>query len=107
MFADIQASSVTPAQRSRKMVSAVFQALQEPGIQASIAVAMGVSESTVSRMKNEQIENLTLLLAHAGLKIVPADRVCVDRETYESVVHIATRAMSQPQIAKQLTWEDE
>lgn len=107
MFADMPASSVTPAERSRKMVSVVFQALQEPGRQASIAVAMGASESTVSRIKNEQIENLTLLLAHAGLKIVPVDYVCVDRQTYESVAHLATRAMSRPEIAKQLIWEDE
>lgn len=107
MFADMPASSVTPAERSRKMVSFVLQALQEPGRQVAIAASMGVSESTVSRMKNEQLENMTLLLAHAGLKIVPADYVCVDRMTYESVAHLATRAMSRPEIAKQLIWEDE
>lgn len=103
----IDASSSTPAERSRKMVSLVLQRMQEPGRQVAIAALMGVSESTVSRLKNEQLENLTHLLVHAGLKIVPFESVCVDRLTYESMVHIATRAMANPQTAKQLVWEDE
>mgnify|MGYP001577825827 CR=1 FL=1 len=106
MFADMPASSVTPAERSRKMVSVVLQALQEPGRQVAAAAAMGASESTVSRLKNEHLENLTLLLAHIGLKIVPIDYVCVDKQTYESVAHLATRAMSRPEIAKQLIWDE-
>ncbi len=89
------------------MVACVLQALAEPGRQVAIAAAMGVSESTVSRLKNEQLENFTLLCAHAGLKIVPVDHVCVDKHTYESVAHLATRAMSRPEIAHQLIWEEE
>jgi len=103
----IATSSLSASDRSRKYVSLVLQAMQEPGRQVAAATVMGMSESTVSRLKNEHLQHFALLLAHVGLKIVPADRVCVSRETYEAMTHIATRAMSNADVARQLVWEDE
>ena len=81
--------------------------MQEAGRGVAIATAMGVSEATVSRIKNEQLEHFALFLAHAGMKIVLSDRVCVDPETYRALTHIATKAMANKIMADQLVWDDE
>lgn len=107
MFADMPASSVTPAERSRKMHALVLGVLQKHGKQEELAISTALTSTTVSRLKSDHLENMMLLLAYAGFKVVPVDYVCVDRQTYESVAHLATRAMSRPEIAKQLIWEDE
>lgn len=107
MIEAIPSSSLSPVERSRKSSSIVLQALQGVGRQASAAIAMGMSESTISRLKNEHLDHFSLLLAHLGLKIVPADHVCVSRKTYEAMTHIATRAMANESVARQLVWEDE
>ena len=97
--------SLTPVERARKMVQTVLQRLQEPGTGVAISSAMGISESTLSRLKNEHLEPLAQLLAHAGFKIVGAERVCVDPQTYEALTHIASKAMADVQMTRQLLWE--
>ena len=68
---------------------------------------MGLSEATISRLKSEHLENFSRLLAHAGLKVVPAEAVCVSAETYQSIAHIARRAMASPEVMQQLMFEDD
>lgn len=99
--------SASPNERARKSHAAVLQALAPQGTQAAIAVAMGVSEAQISRMKNEQLEHICLLLAYAGMKVVSSDKVCVNREAYESMSYIASKAMADRDISKRLIWEDE
>jgi hypothetical protein len=77
------AVSATPADRARKGAQLAFQALQEPGKASAIAVCMGMSDATVSRIKNERMEEGLLLLAHLGLKVVPAANRCVSAETFD------------------------
>ena len=79
--------------------------MQVPGTQVAIATAIGSSEATVSRLKNEHLETFSMVLAHAGLKVVPQTHVCVDRESYEAMTLIASRAMADRDIAKKLIWE--
>lgn len=86
---------------SRKTVSILLQRLAPVGTQASLAVAMGVSEATISRNK-EHIEPLALMLAHLGLKVVPAEKVCVSadelkflRNTYAVVQAHAPHLLSE------------
>jgi hypothetical protein len=79
-----------------------LQNLQRPGSAVSVAAAMGVSESTVSRLKNEHMESVLTMLAHLGLKVVPADFKCVDREAYDFLVRSHTRVMEK---APGLIWE--
>jgi hypothetical protein len=100
----IAASSLTPPERARKGAQLALQALQEPGTAASLAVAMGCSESSISRLKNEHLEHVLVLLAHLGLKVVPAEHCCVARETYEFLTRSHARVMQQ---APQLIWESE
>lgn len=85
----------------------ILKRLQESGSQTVLANAMGVSESTISRLKTEQLEQFALVIAHLGLKVVDIEKVCVDREAYESMTYIASKAMSDKDISKKLIWEDE
>jgi hypothetical protein len=103
----IDPSSLTATDRSRKYVQLVLQAMQEPGRQVAAATAMGMSESTISRLKNEHLAHFALLLAHIGLKVVPTDRVCVSRETYLAMSHIASKAMANERMARELVWDDD
>lgn len=66
---------------------------------------MGISESTVSRFKSDQLEQLCTLLAHLGLKVVPTEYQCVDQKTFAAFQILWERAMSQTSAAK-LIFED-
>ncbi|KGH26286.1 hypothetical protein [Comamonas testosteroni] len=63
-------------ERSRKAYASVLQGMKEVR-QTAIAAAMGISESTVSRIKNEDLEGCIQFLYHAGWKLVPQDYQCV------------------------------
>ena len=76
-----------------------MQGLQEPGKAGAIAACMGLSDATVSRLKNEKLEEVALLCAHLGIKWVPADHTCVSRETYEFLTRSHQRVMnSNPEL---------
>lgn len=98
MFSSMPSSSITPDERSRKIAAAVLRALTESK-QVAISTVTGLSETQISRMKNDQLENWAQLLAYAGLQVVAADEVVVDMLTYQAIAHIATEAMSNPDIA--------
>lgn len=98
--------SATPIERSRKAYSMVLQAMQDPGTQRNLAQVLGVSESTVSRIKNEKLEDALALIYQLGFKVVDASRVCVDRSKYEAMVTIARAAMADEDTARRLIWED-
>ena len=101
----MSASSPTVSERARKSHVTVLRALQEPGRQVALATAMGVSESTVSRIKTEQLEQFCNLVAHLGLKLVPAEYRCVDEKTFGAFQILWEKAMSQTSAAK-LIFED-
>ena len=100
--------SMSPAERARKISAVVLQRTQRDATQVALATAMGCSESTVSRMlAPDHLDKLALLLAHAGLKVVPVERICVDPQMYEAMTRIASKAMSNADMAQQLVWGDE
>jgi hypothetical protein len=88
------------------MTSTVLQALQEPGRAVAIAAVMGVSESTVSRLKNEHLESLCELLAHAGLKIVPVEVKCFPAEKIEALLTLAKAHLAGIETADDIIWTD-
>jgi hypothetical protein len=96
--------SCTPAERARKGVSLALQVLQQPGKAGAIAVCMGLSDATVSRLKNEKLEEVALLCAHLGIKWVPADSHTVSRETYDFLTRSHERVLKR---APELIWEDD
>lgn len=97
-----------PAERARKIASLILCRAQRDATQVALAAAMGVSESTVSRMlAPDHLDKMALMLAHAGLKVVPIERICVDRQMFDAMSCIASRAMADEAVAQRLTWEDE
>jgi AraC-like DNA-binding protein len=94
--------SCTPAERSRKAHAMALQALQDPGSQRTVAQVLGVSESTVSRIKTEKLEDAITLLCHLGFKVVPVGMRCYP-EDYVQALH--TMAKLQMQHAPQLEWD--
>ena len=84
----MNSASTDPAVRARKIESVVFQALSNTPA-STIAVAMGVSEPTISRLKNEHLGPFARMLAHLGLKIVPVAVHCYDPAYIEAVQTLA------------------
>lgn len=105
---DMGPSCATPAERARKMSAIILQRVQRDATQAAIAAAMGTSESTISRLlAPDHLDKMAQMLAHAGLKVVPVERVCVDPRMYEAMTRIASKAMSDAETAQRLVWGDE
>lgn len=77
----------------------------------TLAHAIGRDDSQVSRIRSGQlgatVHDVAKMLYAAGLKVVPADRVCVDGATYQAMATIAARAMANEEIAQKLTWGDQ
>lgn len=85
----------------------VLRSLQEPGKAAAVAVAMGTSEASVSRIKNERAEELLVWLAHLGLKVVPSEFQCVDQKTFAAFQILWEKAMRQTSAASLIFEEGE
>ncbi|CAN5715078.1 hypothetical protein BH10PSE18_BH10PSE18_08070 [soil metagenome] len=66
---------------------------------------MGLSESTISRIKNERLDEVLLFLAHLGIKCVPTSYRCIDERTFEAYQILWEKAMSQTTPGK-LIFED-
>lgn len=97
--------STPPAERARKSLSLALQRISAVG-QNVIAGEIGVSPPTVSRFVAEDLERACLILANAGLKVVDANRVCVDMTMYQAIATIAAGSMGSPETIRRLVWED-
>lgn len=95
------------SESARKAFSSLMQASQDAGIGKQIAIGLQVSEATVSRAKNEKLDDAVALIYALGFKVVTADRICVERSKYEAVVTLARAAMSCDDTVKKLVWEGE
>lgn len=98
----MQPVSVPPGERARKTVQLVLQRMQEPATGIAVAASMGVSESTVSRIKTERLEEVALFLAVLGLKVVPAEFKCVNPDAYAFLTATHEKVM---RLAPQLIWD--
>jgi hypothetical protein len=96
--------SLAPAERARKAHSRVLQSLQPAGTQVAVAAVLGVSESTVSRIKNDRLEEVLFFLYASGWKLVEADKVCVQREELAMLRGFYARAVKE---SAQLFEDDE
>ena len=65
---------------------------------------MGVSETTMNRIKTERLEETLLLLSHLGLKVVPAEFRCVNPAAYEFLTRTHQRVMERH---PELIWEQD
>ena len=103
MSCDMAGSSVPAAERARKAYSRALQAMQDPGTQRNVAQLLGVSESTVSRIKTEKLEDAISLLCHLGFKVVPSDMRCYPDE-YVQALHTMAKLQMQS-AAPTLEWD--
>jgi predicted XRE-type DNA-binding protein len=94
------------AERSRKIERVILHAIADKG-QAAIADGIGASESTVSRLKDGQIETLSKVLAACGLKVVPSEYKCIDPQKAQAMVTLYEAAMSKIPNTVELLWGDE
>lgn len=83
-----------PDERARKTVQVVLQRLSG-GNQVAIATALGLSESTISRHKNEHLELFAKILAHAGLKVVPVEACVVDERRLAALGELLAAALAK------------
>lgn len=77
-------------ERSRKIESMILQRLAEK-TQTSIAIELGVSESKISRLKNDDIPMISKLITCLGLKVVPDDSLEVSQAELKSIKTLAKK----------------
>lgn len=92
--------------RTRKTLQLVLQSVSRVG-QVSIARSMSVDEATVSRIKNERLEQSIELILAAGCKVVPAEMQCYRPASIASILQLAKERMEQLESPDQLQWDDE
>ncbi|EMB3092909.1 hypothetical protein EA691_06415 [Acinetobacter baumannii] len=87
--------------RARNTRALVMQALASKN-NGEIADRLGVDASTLSRMKNDkksnglsEIENACALLDALGLKVIPENYECYDRQFVESIFFLARLSMAR------------
>lgn len=97
-------ASTSPIERSRKITQAILQALAATG-QSELAKAMGVHESTVSRLKDGGIETFAHALSHLGLKVVPVGMRCFEPGYVDALKTLAEVGIRQQ--APKLDWSQE
>lgn len=72
-----------------------------------LAKAVGKDDTQVCKIRagdvGAKVSEVVKLLHAAGLRVVPADSVCVKREKYEAMLTIAVAAMADPETARRIT----
>ncbi|KWT72252.1 hypothetical protein APY03_6277 [Variovorax sp. WDL1] len=66
---------------------------------------MGISESTVSRLKNDQLEQFSELLAHLGLKVVNQEMQCFPPDQIQALLTLSKVHLASIERPDQLVWE--
>lgn len=82
--------STTPAERARKAHAMVLRAMEVTGTGRNVAQSLGLSETTVSRIKTEKLEDAITLMCHLGFKVVSSDMRCYPAE-YMTALHTLAR----------------
>lgn len=93
------------AERSRKNESIILRRLASVG-QAVVATGLGLHESSVSRMKDGELERLSRLLAILGLKAVPIEMRCYPENEINAIFTLARQSLERAHSAADL-FEDQ
>lgn len=92
--------------RARKNSAAILRGLARVG-QSTVSKALGVSESTVSRWKDEEIERIGRMLAACGLKAVSTEMRCYPPEEVNALFVLARGRLDGIASRGQLQFEDD
>lgn len=98
-------ASPAPHEKARRYAAIVLQRVQRDAKQAALAVAMGTSDSTISRLLSEHLDRLCLVIAHAGLKVVPEEMKCFPPEEVQALLTLARGRLAQVENVEQLSWD--
>ena len=90
---------------ARKFEQLILQRLASVG-QRPVAEALGTSESTISRMKDGEIQRFCQLLAALNLKCTSREMRCFNPKDVEMLMHGHRRWTEHLQSVEQL-WDDE
>lgn len=99
-------SSATLDPRTRKTLALILQGLARHG-QKPVAEALGVSEATVSRMKDADLERFARLLTAIGMKPVPVEAKCYDAAYIDHLRYFARLGFDRHDEPAPLDWGDE
>jgi hypothetical protein len=91
---------------TRKIERVILHSLADTG-QAKAATLMGLSESTVSRMKDGQIHAICQLISACGLKVVPAKYKCLDPIKAQAMVTLYEAALARISNPIELLWGED
>ena len=109
MAASSDAGDAGPSKTLQAGLQAVATALATTPLDA-LAAAISKDDTVACKVRagqaNTSLPDAVRLLYAAGLRVVPADKVCIDRATYEAMATIATRAMAHPDIARRITLDE-
>ena len=94
---------------ARKTEQTMLQQLASVGLSAP-AAAIGVDESTISRLKSSEpkinLKNLSIVLSTIGLKVVPEGVKCYRPEDIEPYIALAKQHMNTIDGAEHLVWDE-
>lgn len=90
--------------RARKSYSYLMQKLASVG-NLAVAEAIGVDESTISRMKPEKFQEFARILAVLDLKVVPNEMKCFDEKEIGAILQLARSRMVDIESVEQLEWD--
>ncbi|MDR0478314.1 MAG: hypothetical protein LBH31_00620 [Burkholderiaceae bacterium] len=79
----------------------ILQRLQETGMGVALAASLGVSESTISRIKNDQLANVLALVYAAGFKVVPQCQECADADEIQMLRRFYAHAVLEKMAEQQ------
>lgn len=101
-------ASLLPRAIARKAVSRILRAL-DLADEGAIAQGLGIDPTTLSKKKNEKrnngltdLEFFCALLERLGLKVVPANHMCIDRPRLEAVFVLAKGYMGRAETVDDL-----
>ena len=94
--------SISPLEKARKALAPVLQLLKKDGKQGQIATSMGVSDSSMSRLVNDHLDDVIVVLYHAGFKVVSQDMRCYPAQDVEAWFAAYKRQVQHAETAEQL-----
>jgi hypothetical protein len=93
-------------ERARKNHAAILHGISSVG-QKPIAQFVGISEATLSRMKDADFERLARILAKAGLKIVPEQMRCYREDVIGALLTLAQNHLDEIKSPDELVWDED
>ena len=100
----ILALSDDQAARARKNLSAILNGLGRVG-QVHVAEAVGVHESTISKMKEADLERFAQILSVVGLQVVDCSLRIYPQDEIEALLVLARKRLSALESTKLAGWE--